>query len=95
VKPFWITFLGTKPSDLPPGVGFGGGVGVTAIDEKDAMALVEAVLFTDRPVPAEYTIAWLRSLDDLDQGHVIPNMGFHMRRRVWFPNIPDPQVVDR
>ncbi len=77
--------------DLPGGCGLG--VGVTAIDEKDAVALVEAVLFTDRPMPSDYVTKWLASLDELDQNHVRP-IGFHLRRRVWYPNIGDPQVVD-
>jgi hypothetical protein len=92
VKPFWVTFPGKTAFDLPGGCGLG--VGVTAMDEKDAIALVEAVLFTDQPMPSEYAIKWLASLDELDQNHVRPNMGFHLRRRVWYPNIGDPQIVD-
>lgn len=89
---FWIAFPGMTAFNLPGGAGLG--VGVTAIDERDAVALVQAVVFDGGRLPECYSIEWLRSLDDLDQNHVRPNMGFHLRRRVWYPNIGDPQIVD-
>ncbi|MGT2501894.1 hypothetical protein ACVOMS_15690 [Bradyrhizobium guangxiense] len=34
--------------------------------------------------------SWLdvQSIDELDQNHVVPNMGMMLRRGVWFPNLP-------
>jgi hypothetical protein len=31
-------------------------------------------------------------LDDPDQLHVVPNMGFHLKRGVWFPSVGSPQT---
>jgi hypothetical protein len=72
MKPFWITT--NEPMKL--------GYGVTAHSAEDAEALLRLV------VPAEYAIndiTWVRDVQLLDQGHVVPNMGNLLKRGIWFP----------
>jgi hypothetical protein len=33
----------------------------------------------------------IESIDELDQNHVVPNMGSMLCRGVWFPNLPGIQ----
>jgi hypothetical protein len=73
----------------------GPGFGITARDWNDAISLLaEAtkVVFA-APADEEAIESWreVRSVDELDQNHVVPNMGSVLGRGVWFPNIPSIQ----
>ncbi len=57
------------------------GIGVTAYSEADARTLI-AEHFGDAEVER---IRIVSDLSSLDQKHVLPNMGDHMLRGVWFP----------
>jgi hypothetical protein len=61
------------------------GYGVTAYSEDDARNLIEdivgPVLLDDKLVRVIVDV----DVRDLDQGHVIPNMGPPNLRGVWFP----------
>jgi hypothetical protein len=63
------------------------GIGVTASNRGEATALATTVAETMSWVfdPAEV----VEDVDvrDLDQGHVIPNMGVVSWRGVWYPNL--------
>ncbi|KGT81510.1 hypothetical protein MA20_01815 [Bradyrhizobium japonicum] len=69
-----------------------GGFGITARDWQDAMYLLAEARGVLRGQPAEESMIEsstdVRSIDDLDQDHVVPNMGTMLRRGVWFPNLP-------
>lgn len=59
------------------------GIGVTAGSENDARTIV-----ADR-FGAKVTISHVRVIKDMrsvDQHHVVPNMGNHFVRGIWFPN---------
>ncbi|MBC7985076.1 MAG: hypothetical protein H7X93_00160 [Sphingomonadaceae bacterium] len=56
------------------------GVGITACSETDALEIFEAAF----GLPATRA-SLVRSADELDQGHVIPNMGNWLKRGIWFP----------
>ncbi len=73
---YWIEFAEPRPflANL--------GVGVTAFDEKDAMGLVSSSLSLSCEVAKVHADIDVR---DLDQNHVIPNMGAPSNRGVWFP----------
>jgi hypothetical protein len=63
------------------------GVGVTAYNIEDAASLVSKALFANGQVPA-FRHRIIKSLDELEQDHVLPNIGLISFRGVWFPNFP-------
>jgi hypothetical protein len=71
------------------------GFGITARNWSDAILLLgKASNVVGESQPDEVMIeTWkeVTSIDDLDQNHVVPNMGLMLRRGVWFPNLPDVQ----
>lgn len=70
MRPYWIPLPGKL------------GVGITAYSEADALSLFEMAFGTDTqhgvPMP-------VMEMAELDQGHVIPNMGNHLKRGIWYP----------
>jgi hypothetical protein len=70
MRPFWVT------TDV------GLGVGVTAASEAEALALIFEAFGSERRVKDIRPIADMR---ELDQGHVVPNMGNWFVRGIWFP----------
>ena len=60
------------------------GCGVTAYDAADAIRLLEASLFKQVPLPA-HTIREIAGLQELEQDHVLPNIGNIVARGVWYP----------
>jgi hypothetical protein len=75
MRPYWITFH-------DPPLGWGLGVGVTAIDEEDARSLIEALKERNLVIRELQPV---NSVDELEQNHVVPNMGNILKRGVWFP----------
>jgi hypothetical protein len=63
------------------------GVGVTAYSIEDAASLVSKALFANGQIPA-FRCRTIKSLDELEQNHVLPNIGLISFRGVWFPNFP-------
>ena len=61
------------------------GYGVTAVDRHDAERLLRAVVFNDQALPDPVEVVQDIDVRDLDQGHVLPNMGDPTVRGVWFP----------
>ena len=76
MRPFWIKFADPKPYAAMLGAG------VTAIDEVDARRLIVAAFGQTAQIE---TVGVVGTVDDLDQGHVVPNMGNILRRAIWFP----------
>lgn len=82
---YWIEFPDPENSYLPMGVRLG--IGVTAGGEREAKDLVASVFFKDEQMPEPIATRQIRDISELDQNHVIPNMGNHLRRGVWFPRL--------
>ncbi len=63
------------------------GIGVTALGKADAIDLVRE--HVDGAGSPEYELVVCEVLDfqELDQNHVVPNMGNHLRRGVWYPDL--------
>jgi hypothetical protein len=61
------------------------GCGVTAFDRDDALFLIRQHLLHETTLPSIRRIVEDVSIEDLDQGHVIPNMGPPHARGIWFP----------
>jgi hypothetical protein len=73
---YWITL---ENLDTPSALNLG--IGVTAWDESDARDLAAAVAGNRRIV----AVRLITDMATIDQKHVIPNMGNHFARGVWFP----------
>jgi hypothetical protein len=60
-------------------------VGVTAADERDAVALVSTWVFRGAEFPLIRSVVPDIDVSTLDPRHVRPNMGNPAVRGVWFP----------
>jgi hypothetical protein len=79
---FWFEFGG--PRDALP-LGSWIGCGVSAVDQADAERLLIEGPFRGRGLPPIERLVQDVDVHELDQGHVIPNMGEPTLRGVWFP----------
>jgi hypothetical protein len=61
------------------------GVGVTALDQVDALKLAKDACFPDREMPSPTEVVVDVDVRNLDQGHVVNNMYPPNARGVWFP----------
>jgi len=77
MHPYWIKFERQSYPTL-----FNLGVGVTADSEDDARNMVLSKM-EDAPLIVSVTI--IKDMRELDQGHVVPNMGSWFQRGIWFP----------
>ncbi len=68
--PYWINC-----ADAP-------GVGITARDDADALSLFEAAFGQERQLSHLQPV---HDASELDQSHVVPNMGNWLRRGIWYP----------
>lgn len=78
---YWVTFE-SPPRYSPLGIG----CGITAFDVSDAMALMHRCF----PETEKLTVKSIREnipVSDLDQFHVVPNMGNVAVRGIWFPQL--------
>ena len=80
---FWFRF---EPSADDLFVGRALGCGVTAVDRRDAEDLLRTKVFHGE-LPQIVEVIEDADVRDLDQGHVIPNMGDPSIRGVWFPRV--------
>jgi hypothetical protein len=77
---YWITF-----ADLPELSMWTFGCGVTAYSRDDALEILRFMVFKDEPMLKVQEIVEDVDVNNLDQGHVVPNMGVVAWRGVWFP----------
>ena len=61
------------------------GFGVTAFSRVDAFQLLHAVGYFVSPDDTDVQVIEGIRITDLDQNHVVPNMGPIVVRGVWFP----------
>ncbi len=78
LRQFWFEFVPVKSS-------FRNWVGVTAIDLEDAKIIVSQRLFDGGELPELRKVIEDVEFSDLDQGHVVPNMGVPIYRGIWYP----------
>lgn len=87
MKRFWFEFeldnfdLSNYPFTL------GLGCGVTAFNYDDAISILKKRVFISTPIPDIKKFIENVNVNDLDQGHVIPNMRSPHERGIWFPMI--------
>jgi len=70
MHPYWINVSGSL------------GVGITAKSEADALEIFTRAFGSSKTVG---NIEMVKDMNDLDQHHVVPNMGNWLRRGIWFP----------
>jgi hypothetical protein len=87
LKWFWIEFERDPNEVLPLGLGFG--CGVTAWTSEDAFAVFQdrVVAYLREVSPTIKSMREIKSLDELEQNHVLPNIGNPVVRGVWYPNL--------
>ena len=85
LKRFWFEFEFENKSvyHMPPGIGIG--CGVTAFDSEDAITLMDEKVFITMKRPPLKKVIEDVDIRELDQHHVIPNMGTPVDRGIWFP----------
>ncbi|HTW36643.1 MAG TPA: hypothetical protein VMD53_18640 [Rhizomicrobium sp.] len=76
MHPYWIT---AERKAVPSFLNLG--VGITAASEDEARAIFLAAFRGEWIV----SIRQIATVDELDQGHVVPNMGNMLARGIWFP----------
>lgn len=81
---YWFRFDG-DPSALPPGALLG--YGVTAVDRRDAEAILSATLLNGEPLPTSGEVIEDVDVRTLDKGQVLPSMGDPSVRGVWYPRV--------
>jgi hypothetical protein len=77
---YWFTFL-NPPAYSPLHYG----CGVTATDYSDALRLIQRNVFSKVGDLKINQVIPNITVDQLEQGHVMPNMGVIVIRGVWFP----------
>lgn len=64
-------------------------IGVTSYNLADAIRIISLERDVYRMEPDFEGIACDITLRDIDENHVVPNMGSIVNRGIWFPNLPD------
>ena len=80
LKRFWFEF---EPFGYPTALNLG--CGVTGYDYNDAVRLLQERVFAGQTLPKVVRVLPDVNVQDLDKGHVLPNMGDVAQRGVWFP----------
>jgi len=78
---FWIEF---NINECLP-IGTDKGCGVSAHDRKDALGLVRERVFAGMALPSINVLTENVDISELDERHVLANMGDVTVRGVWFP----------
>jgi hypothetical protein len=60
----------------------GPGVGITARSRDDALDLLEAAFGAER---RPHRVTEVQDASELDEGHIVPNMGNWLKRGIWYP----------
>ena len=77
MRPYWLTF-----ANLPKFSELGFGAGITAYSEQEACEIAALNFGSEIKVKS---IRPIRTVDEVEQNHVRPNMGNLLVRGVWFP----------
>ena len=83
LKRYWFEFEFAPDEQMVLQLAFG--CGVTAESPQAAVELVMARVFPDRPLPKLRRALEGVEVESLDPEYVLPFIGDHRRRGVWFP----------
>ncbi|ALN58808.1 hypothetical protein GLE_3463 [Lysobacter enzymogenes] len=76
---YWFEF---QPNSVPQCLDLG--CGITARSQDDALRVLHERVPETRGVAIRRIVAGVK-IDDLDPGHVLPNLGNYAVRGCWFP----------
>ena len=79
LRRYWFRFKGTDSGTPRPGCG------VTTYSYEDALAILSATVFMEKPFPEIEGVIEDADISALDQKHVLPNMEAPAWRGVWYP----------
>ena len=83
---YWIEFETNQYEDFTFNCFFKRGIGVTAYNYDDAIKLLEKnISYFEEGVQGIKSVTENIDINDLDRGHVIPNMGICSNRGIWYP----------
>jgi hypothetical protein len=82
VRRYWFEFEKPEPA-RPAWPPFG--CGVSAWTKDDAIAIMRQTVFAGRDMPRISHLIEDVDIRDLEQNHVVPNMGIVSERGVWYP----------
>jgi hypothetical protein len=80
LRTYWI-----KLSDGSYPLGIRLGIGVTAYDREDALRIVRECIFDSDSMPETEEVIEDVDMSQLDQNHVLPNIGLPFQRGIWYP----------
>lgn len=80
---FWFEF---KRSNKDHNAVIVYGCGVTAYNKEDAITIMQEKVFKNKMPTIEKVIENV-NIFELDEGHVIPNIGNIFVRGIWFPQV--------
>jgi hypothetical protein len=83
LKKYWFEFEFAPDEEMVLQLAFG--CGVTAESPQAAVELVMARVFPDRPLPRLRRVLEGVQVDSLDPEYVLPFVGDHKRKGIWFP----------
>lgn len=81
LRRFWFNF--NKSDKLPPGLAWG--CGITSFDKEDAIKILKEHVFQNFDYVEPFEIIEDIDVSELDQNHIVPNIGPPSIRGVWFP----------
>ena len=82
-KTYWFEFESSDSISLPPGIGIG--CGVSAYNYYDAMRIISDKIFRGEEIPPVKKMIEDVKINQLDHGHVVPNMKSMIFYGIWFP----------
>ncbi|WPV66103.1 hypothetical protein [Chitinophaga sp. LS1] len=80
---YWFEFGFEGYSNAPYGTRMG--CGVTGINYDDVIQILKEKVFSGKDLPKIILVKENIDINELDNGHVLPNMLPPNRRGVWFP----------
>ena len=83
LKRYWFEFDFAPDEEMVLQLAFG--CGVTAENPRRAVELVMAQVFHGRPLPKLRRVLEGVEMSSLDPEYVVPFVGDHSRKGVWFP----------
>ena len=83
-KLYWVRVL-ASPTHIEMPMGIRRGIGITATSMTDALGILQEAILKEDTDEFELDVKEISELSKLDQNHVVPNMGNHLKRGVWYP----------
>jgi hypothetical protein len=83
LRRYWIRFDVSMKDEHAPGTLLG--IGVTAYSREDALQIIRDKVYKQEVLPPVADLIEDVSISELDAQHVVPNLGSHFVRGVWYP----------